>query len=49
MDIKLIIILALLAGSGLYGINSRDKIKEFCENIVGTAVEQTRGTLPELP
>ncbi len=48
-QLLIIIILALLAGSGLLAADNKGAIKKFCENIVGEAVERTRGSLPELP
>jgi len=49
VDYKIIIIIALLAGSGLLAVDNKGAIKEFCNNLVGEAIEQTRGSLPSLP
>lgn len=44
-EILIVIIIALLLGSGLLAADNSGAIREFCENIVGEAVERARGPL----
>jgi len=48
-QVMLIIIAALVVGSGLAASDNSSAIKSFCENIVGEAVERTRPMLPAPP
>jgi len=44
-QLMLIIIIALVVGSGLAATDNSNAIKSFCENIVGEALERTRGVI----